>query len=77
VIEPGGEKPHAGNGTPMLGNQTQFPTNTGLEQLRPQAAGARLTFAHESAYATPVRASIAMTAIAARIALLIDLPFIG
>lgn len=59
----------------MLGSQTQFPTDTGLEQLKPQAAGARLTFAHESAYATPVRASIAITAIAARIALLIRLPF--
>jgi len=38
----GGEKPHAGNGTPMLGNHTQPLWITGAVHVIPHGAGARL-----------------------------------
>jgi hypothetical protein len=41
----------------MLGSQTQLPSITGALQVSPHAAGARLTFAHESATAAAGTAS--------------------
>src|SRR5262245_32205669 len=49
--------PQNGTGTPILGSQTQFPWMTGPLQLKPQSAGARLTFAQELPSAVPVTAS--------------------
>ncbi|HAF11450.1 MAG TPA: hypothetical protein DCK98_15400 [Chloroflexi bacterium] len=47
---PGGAKPHASSGTPMLGSQTQFPLMTGPGPVG--AGAARLRLEHESANAT-------------------------